>query len=86
MYTKEFLYKWIEENLPKEQVNGEEFNNADMIMFAHAYHNAKLKLLDIPIVSKHRDLLIAYELKNWEVSEATTQMVEQRVDDYLSNL
>ena len=44
------------------------------------------KQLNLARVSKHRELLIAYEIENWEGSEATTEMVEQRVDEYLSNL
>lgn len=44
---KEFLDKWVNENYPEENISEEEFDNADMLMFAHAYHQAKLKLLGI---------------------------------------
>jgi hypothetical protein len=48
---KEFLDKWVKENYPEENISEEEFDNADMLMFAHAYYQHKLKLLGIANVS-----------------------------------
>ena len=44
------------------------------------------KQLNLARVSKHRELLIAYELENWEGSDVLLEAVEARVDQYLSNL
>jgi len=45
-----------------------------------------VKTLPIASVDSGRELLIAYELKNWVGSKATTKMVENTVDEYISNL
>ena len=36
--------------------------------------------------AQKRELLIAYELVNWEGSDIIQGVVEERVDNYLSNL
>ena len=50
------------------------------------YHKAKLKLLDIPIVSQQRELLLAYEQSQyettWWMSEAEAT---NRINDFLAN-
>lgn len=75
-------YKYKYENLL------ERFKNQELLLknVTLQLEQERVNKLNIPFVSKHRDLLIAYELENWEGSEATTEMVEQRVDEYLSNL
>ncbi|MEO9474156.1 MAG: hypothetical protein ABJG41_01435 [Cyclobacteriaceae bacterium] len=41
---------------------------------------------DLSDVSDQRKMLIAYETTMWESSVATTEMIEEKVDKYLSDL
>ena len=44
---KHILNDWIEKNIPLEIRGNEEYDNADMIMFANYYHKEQLRLYGV---------------------------------------
>jgi len=85
MTAKEYLqekYEWHKKHWNEHEHVDDEFTASEM----ESYHQAKLKLLDIPIASNRRELLIAFFKHLRDKGEQNIGMtIEQFVDDFLSN-
>jgi len=57
-----------------------EYNDRQLTQFAERYHEHKL---DIPDVSKQRELLIAYEIEAAKPYPYDIELIESKVDKYL---
>ena len=62
-------------------------NYVNIELFAQEYHQAKLKLLDIPVVTQQRELLFAYEkMRTSHIIGATDEWRYTNVDLFISKL